>query len=129
MKKIFLILILLIIIGLIFLYVRQGKKITLPSDDNDVILISQPAGGGQGKTESTQEETVNINEGITIVVSLPVDKSIVNTPSVLVKGTTAPNAEVFINEKDLKSDTQGSFSTTILLEEGDNYILVAANDD
>lgn len=66
--------------------------------------------------------------GITLAVSAPADNSTVTSPSVVVKGKTVASAEVFVNDLETKADASGYFSVTLPLDEGDNYILVVAND-
>ena len=48
--------------------------------------------------------------------------------SLLVKGTTAPLAEVFVNEAETTADKKGYFTARIALEEGENIVIVTAND-
>lgn len=61
-------------------------------------------------------------------VSSPADGLTVTASSLTVKGKTAPGAEVFVNERETVADAQGNFAVTITLDEGDNYIVVSAND-
>ncbi len=120
MKKTHYLLILLIIIGLSLLIYRQIKRNTQLKTQRTIT-----------PTQTAQKKEIvplNTSEGITIDIISPVDKSTVNTPSVLIKGKTAASADVFINEKELKADAQGNFSATVTLEEGENYLIVAAND-
>lgn len=114
MKKANILLTLIIIIGLYILLIRQNQ-----------ITLSKNQGSGAKTEEVISSE---INEGIILEIISPINQSIVNTASVTVKGKTAPNADVFINEKELKADGSGNFSSVMTLEEGDNYIIVAAND-
>ena len=116
MKKIYSFLLLLIIFGLVVLYIRQTVPI-------QTVSVSQPP------TAPAEGETTSVNQELSLDITLPANNSTVNTPSTLVKGTTSPNAEVFVNEKELKADNSGQFSATVALEEGENYILIAANDD
>lgn len=46
-----------------------------------------------------------------------------------VSGKTKANAEVFVNEKELKADANGNFSTNLVLDEGENFIVVSVNDE
>jgi len=66
---------------------------------------------------------------LTLSVSSPADGAVVRAASVTVKGKTAPNAEVSINDVDTKADTGGNFSAVIKLDEGENYVVVVATDD
>lgn len=77
------------------------------------------------KTEVTEVPAVN---QIKLVVLTPKDKAIVKTSSVKVTGQTVPNADVAINELNIKSDAKGNFSANLTLSEGDNPIVVSAFD-
>lgn len=46
----------------------------------------------------------------------------------LVTGQTKANAEVFINDQMVKADAQGNFSLKLILDEGENIVIVSAND-
>ncbi|MFZ5535784.1 MAG: Ig-like domain-containing protein [Patescibacteria group bacterium] len=72
--------------------------------------------------------TVSRGSAITLVVTSPQDNSTVTTGSLVVRGKTVPGAEVFVNDAETRADTGGNFSVTISLDEGENYILVVAND-
>ena len=65
---------------------------------------------------------------LTLEVTAPKDQATVTTAQVTVKGKTAPLAEVAVNDQDLKADSKGNFTVTVLLDEGENYISVIAND-
>lgn len=67
--------------------------------------------------------------GITLSISTPANNSTVTTPALTVKGKSVPKAEVFVNDEETKADSSGNFSATLTLDEGENYILVVANDD
>lgn len=89
----------------------------------------------QNQQEQKQAQTtgttgsINSKTGdITLNVSEPQDKSVSQVSIINVRGTTAPNAEVYVNDKQTKADTSGAFMVSIALEEGDNYVLVAAAD-
>lgn len=73
-------------------------------------------------------ETVNLATGISLIVSSPSNNTTVASSSLQVKGKTVPGAEVFVNDAETKADSNGNFSVTLTLDEGDNYILVVAND-
>lgn len=95
---------------------------------------------GQTTNANQQTATIKITQGATpqisqqVLSSLPLevlqpqDKQTISTAQITVKGKTAANAEVFVNEKELKADKNGNFATTLTLDEGDNYLYVAASD-
>jgi len=66
--------------------------------------------------------------GMVLSVLEPANNAVVANAQILIRGKTAPNAEVFINEKELLADDSGNFSTTLTLDEGENLIIVTAND-
>jgi bacillopeptidase F len=61
-------------------------------------------------------------------IQSPEDGMTLATPSLTVKGTTISQAEISINNVDTKADLQGNFSGKVTLEEGENQIVVTAND-
>ncbi|MBI3379855.1 hypothetical protein HY029_03820 [Candidatus Gottesmanbacteria bacterium] len=65
---------------------------------------------------------------IQLSVISPTDNSVVTSPILTVKGNTKPNAELSINDKDTTADANGNFSTTLTLDEGENLIIITAND-
>lgn len=79
--------------------------------------------------QTATEPEPAIEEGLYLEVTSPSDGDIVVSPSLTITGTTEGNAEVFINENEVKADPQGNFSTIITLEEGENIIVVTSSDD
>lgn len=76
-------------------------------------------------TPSAQPQLIN---QIKLTLTTPVDKATVTTSNLVVSGQTVPNADVSVNETDLKADAQGNFRTTVKLDEGDNPVIVDAFD-
>lgn len=97
--------------------------------DNPAIQNNEPTKEpvNQGDDSGTVEKT--FQSAISLTVSSPVNGLISTSPTVLVKGKTLPNADVAVNDSDLKADASGAFSVSIKLDEGDNVIVVIANDD
>lgn len=52
----------------------------------------------------------------------------VTNPILVVSGKTTANADVAVNDRDLKADAQGNFSTTVTLDAGENTINIVVND-
>ena len=73
----------------------------------------------------TAEPTV---QEIFLTLSEPLDGTTVYTSVITVKGQTVAGADVFINDAEIKSDTQGTFQTKLTLDEGENLIYITAND-
>ncbi len=65
---------------------------------------------------------------LTLSVASPTDGTEVTSPTVTVKGKTVPNAEVFVNDTNGTADGDGNFSIATTLDEGENTVIVVAND-
>jgi hypothetical protein len=65
---------------------------------------------------------------ITLKITQPTNNATVTNPNVVVRGITSPRADVAVNEKEVVAGVDGSFSVTLILDEGDNYISVVATD-
>jgi hypothetical protein len=79
-------------------------------------------------TPTATVRPVGSNQKIKLTVDTA-DGLVVKTNKLAIKGTTAPQAEVFVNDLDLKADAAGLFAGTLTLEEGANPISVTAVDD
>lgn len=76
-------------------------------------------------TPSIQPHT----SGITLSIISPSGNSTVSNALLTVRGKTVPNAEVFVNDTEVRADSSGVFAAPVTLDEGENYILIVANDD
>lgn len=74
-------------------------------------------------TQITKKETIFLQ------VDEPKNNLTVSNPILNISGRTIANAYVFVNDQELKANIEGIFSTTMTLEEGENYILVVSSDD
>ncbi len=83
----------------------------------------------QPSTNYPNQPAAPTKNQITLTVTTPQNGAQVATPTITVIGKTVANADVSINDADLKADAAGNFTTTIALEEGDNYVSVTAVDD
>lgn len=121
--------ILVIIAGLIV--AKSPKKIQVSSP-----ITATPApttattGSTAGITPATtpNEAALPPEKEVSLVVSSPTNGSTVTSPSITVKGTTAPKADVYVNDKDAVADAKGNFAIPILLDEGENYLIVTIVD-
>jgi hypothetical protein len=110
-QKLFLIILIILLSGGVYFYSRRSSvyKPTLPT---------QP-------TTTTKE----ISAGLSLDILQPQEGTTVDNQNLMIKGKTAAEAEVFVNEKQLKADSNGDFFTTITLDEGENNISIVANDE
>ena len=63
-----------------------------------------------------------------LMVLSPADNSVVDVPEVPVSGMTVPNSYLSVNGVSVLVGSDGSFSTTVVLEEGPNLIEVIVSD-
>lgn len=113
----------LICLGGVYLFITKGysnKKISLDSIKNAI----NPTPVASQKDESGNVKSTTIP----LTVTYPEDGMNLGTTNVVVTGKTLPNAEVFVNDQETKADSLGNFSVSIGLDEGENQIVVNAND-
>ena len=87
------------------------------------------------KTQTTPAKTLpqtptaqTTIEQIKLTVTSPADKATVTTSSLTISGETVPNADVAVNELELKANHAGKFSGKLTLSEGDNPVVITAVD-
>ena len=68
------------------------------------------------------------NSGITLTISSPAEGSTVKSASLTVKGVSTPGADVSVNEADTTADKSGNFTATVMLDEGENILIIVASD-
>lgn len=125
MKKIYFILIFIII--LFFAYYFWQNQLS----KNQEIIRPLRKNFFQEKVNRNQKRE-NENSpisGFFLEVVNPKNGIVVNSPLITVSGKTAPLAEVYVNDQLTKADSQGNFSLSINLDEGENLLLVSANDE
>ena len=61
-------------------------------------------------------------------VTSPDDEAIVTSPDIFVEGTSAINTFIITNGEQVDVNADGSFKTTISLQEGSNSIHIVASD-
>lgn len=126
-------LVILIVIALggggYYLY-SSGKlglsKNTVPdSTQNYVLPTAKPI------PENSVSETpraLSTSSEMSLTLTAPLNGVVLKTGSVVVRGKTSPNAEVFVNDQSTRADANGNFSLTVNLDEGENKLVVSAND-
>lgn len=107
----------LVVLGAGLLFLSQNNTSSLQTNPTQTL----------SPTESATNNKINSNN-ITLDISQPKDRAVVNTPTIKVIGTTVPGADVSVNNQDLTADTQGKFMAAVTLEDGDNYIDITVND-
>lgn len=123
MSKSYLVLISLLVVAVlavgVFAYYRSASK-TEPVPIPVVTPITP---------SPTPTPVPTFQNQIALTITAPKTGITVSSPTLTVTGKTVPNADVAINDKDVKANTIGNFTTTITLDEGENEIIVVASDD
>lgn len=80
--------------------------------------------------ETTNEEMGNtLSDNISLTISSPKNGAKLSSANIVITGKTSPNAEVFINDTEGRADANGNFSINMILDEGQNQIVIDANDE
>src|SRR5690606_20267990 len=93
---------------------------------------TQKFAGEPTKVPARPTATRQVSQRVTdveLTVTTPTENSAVTTSEVTITGKTFPNADVFINDTEIKADSSGNFSSTVTLDEGENSILITSNDE
>lgn len=118
---------LLIVGGFIIIQTNQSKGTanktvpTVQKETNGTVDVP-------GKDTSAKLSPVPTVSEIPLTVSSPTNGATVKKSILTVSGKTAPRAEVMVNEAEIVADAKGNFSVKVTLDEGENIILVTAND-
>ena len=119
MKKIvpivFISLVLVALVGLAVYYRGSKMRKTATTVTTTETVISTPT-------------PMAIKQEIPLSITSPDNGSTVKTQTVTIKGKTVPNGDVFVNDTKAAADSQGNFSSAITLDEGENTIILTAND-
>ncbi|MBI5448870.1 hypothetical protein HY948_00980 [Candidatus Gottesmanbacteria bacterium] len=117
------------IVGIVVIAVGVGIGLFILLRKNSVTSVRQEARVAAPTPNAFEElNPAAVNE-LLLSVLAPVDGATVTTPALTVRGTTAPKAEVFINELEMRADATGNFSGSLTLDEGENFIIVMVNDE
>ena len=123
-KKYILVIIMMLVTVLIFTNYEKNNptfKKVLNSNitrTTDSSVSITPADNSTGKQKK-----------IFLQVNEPKENTIVNSQAITVTGKTIPLGFIFVNDQEFKADSNGNFSTTVILDEGENYILIVVSDE
>lgn len=107
-----------------------------------ILVIMTSACSSNEKTEATPTPTAEATAAATptptptpkptpkplfLKITSPEDESIVQTSAVVISGETLPTAIVSVNGEEVNVKDDGTFSTTITLDEGPNDIQIVAS--
>ncbi|MDO8608943.1 MAG: hypothetical protein Q7R95_00185 [bacterium] len=102
---------------------RLSQKIDINTNNNQPTKIIPTANLiSNGKIDESKNE-------ISLTLQQPNDGQVTKNSNIIVKGITSALAEVAVNDKEVKADSNGNFSTTIQLDSGDNVIDILVTND
>lgn len=129
MKKIILVIfIFLLVIGGFYFFKNKNlnlKKITQVLENKKNSFLNKE---NNLPKENSQDIYQQVSQGLSLEIFEPQNNITVNNPNLKIRGKTNPNIEVFINEKELRSDEKGEFQTDLVLDEGENIITIVVSD-
>lgn len=121
MKKV-LPIIILILVG-IFIYLQMSKNGSLLAPTSKIKEMPE-----QTVVENVEE--IKSLEDFTLEILEPSNGTqIVNKAGLTVRGKTVPNADLFIADQETRADPEGNFEASVKLDEGENTIVILANND
>lgn len=98
---------------------KQSSSLTTQGSETTSEPTSTNISPGAGAT---------VSQGMTLTVTSPANGATVTSTRLTIQGKTKAGADVFINDLETKADAGGNFSVTLTLDQGDNPIVVSAND-
>jgi len=124
------ILLLVLIIGIVGYDYSKGllshslvKYGTTPSRATGSNSATNPA------ASATNQEIGDVtSRNLPLTVISPANGATLSSTLLTLTGKTVPNADVFVNDQTTKADVNGNFSVKLTLDEGQNEIVVNAND-
>ena len=109
--------------GLIQYRKQQSSMLDLTGDS-----APTTATGASNLEAMDTEKQLEQESPITLSIASPANGVTVTNATMAVKGRPVPKAEVFVNDKETTADANGNFSVALALDEGENTIVVIAND-
>lgn len=125
MKSALLVLIiLLLLLGGVFI----AKTKMLDKSNSPVMKQQQIEVKDDVQNISVDEREPTVAE-IPLTIEEPSDNLTTQIQTITVKGLTLPGATVYVNEIEMSADANGTFSTAVQLDEGENYVMIVAHDN
>jgi bacillopeptidase F len=113
------------VLVLVYLFLTKGYS---GNGVNIAPILPSPVSSGTSTGASSQEIGNVASTNVPLTITSPKDGSTLGSTDVTVTGKTVPDADVFVNDQSGKADTNGNFSINVALDEGQNQIVVSAND-
>jgi hypothetical protein len=106
--------------------------------------VTKQSGITPGPSLSTNENQTSTNQTTTspealqspiptvtqipLTITSPANNSSLTSPTLIIKGITSPKADIFVNDSQVIADAQGNFTVQVTLDEGENFLVITAND-
>lgn len=124
----------ILVVGVLLMLSKQSKKQNNPASPLEKISNQQDTEsvGGQPTDQSQVITSTKIDESknnLLLIINQPQSGQTVTGPNYSVTGKTVPNAQVAVNDQDLTADSQGFFTASLTLDEGENIISILVNDE
>lgn len=97
------------------------------SSQKSSIVYSNTSNNDLRATKTSPPQTSQSK--ISLFVSSPQNNSTVTSSTIQVSGQATNSQEVWVNDQQLSSTKDGSFNTTITLDEGENIILITSGNE
>lgn len=95
--------------------------------DNSIYVIAKSSKSKETKKSQKFNVTYR-NEKPKLEISEPHDNATVHSNEITIKGTTDKETSIRVNDRPVVVDVQGTFQTSLRLNEGDNSVEVVAED-
>ncbi|HLL61043.1 MAG TPA: hypothetical protein VK338_04960, partial [Candidatus Nitrosocosmicus sp.] len=116
----------ILVIVLVLLLITYSLFRSNNAKTDDTLINDENPGNTTANIGPTEKQVGNVKFFLTITE--PQNNASVTESVITVRGKTVPDAEVFVNEKELLADKQGEFTVDLELVEGENEIQIFAND-
>lgn len=104
-----------------------NKRLTESQKQKETGSIITEIGNSLSGQESASKMSA-VETGLQFQNISPSDQSTVTSPYITLRGKTVAQGEVFVNDRETVADAQGNFSVQLTLDEGENPIMIVAND-
>jgi hypothetical protein len=128
-KKIIITLSAILVFGIIYYETANINKRTITPQINGSTNTSASSTNNQAAQTTENPQISPISNGLSLNITNPQNNSTVGNSKITIIGKTSPGAEVFINETEVKADSDGNFSGSAILDEGRNTLVITANDE
>lgn len=130
---IFVLLLIAIALGVITYTQKESPSSRQKKEKDEITQYTPEITPSQDKTAFPTIEqispTISPSQMLRLLIINPANGSTVTNPLLIIKGITSPKVEVLVNEVEAVADSQGNFSVTLTLDEGENYIVIVASDE